>query len=291
MSNSDVMPAPASHGNAGASYFTVAIKDRQTQAYRGMGTALAWVIYVFILTPSLIVIPISFGGSGEIVFPPHQLSLELYLQLFTSSAWMGPIYQSLKVACATMIIAVVIGVPAAYGLVRVEFPGKRLIMMLLMAPVLIPVIVVSLGLYLYFGRMGWTGTTAGLVAAHVAYVMPFMMMTVMAGVKKLDPDLEFMATIMGANRRVVFFTVVLAQLKPSIAAGALFAFLISFDEVVIAWFLTSASTVTLPVKMYSSIQWDISPVIAAVSSLLTLMSLFVCSALVFLKAGTPEDNS
>lgn len=273
-----------------ASYATVRIKDRQATGYRVLITSLAWIIYAFILIPSLIVIPISFGGPGEITFPPQRWTLELYAQLFSSSTWMDPIYQSLKVAVITMVISVVLGVPAAYGLVRFEFPGKRLVMMLLMAPVLVPVIIVSLGLYLYFARLGWTGTTAGLVASHVAYVMPFLMMTVIAGVKKLDPDLEFMATIMGASRSTVFFKVVLAQLKPSIAAGALFAFLISFDEVVIAWFLTSASTVTLPVKMYSSIQWDISPVIAAVSSLLTVMSLLVCCSLVYLRAGTPDEN-
>ncbi|CAB3804382.1 ABC transporter permease [Paraburkholderia caffeinilytica] len=264
--------------------------DRQERRYARLRNVIAFAVYAFILVPTLIVIPISFGGSGELTFPPRVWSLELYQQLFTSSSWMGTILQSLKVAGLTMVISVLIGVPASYGLVRFEFPGKRLVLLLLMSPILVPVIVISLGLYLYFSRLHLVGTTAGLVVSHVAYVTPFMMMTVMAGVKKLDPALEFATTIVGANRRTVFLKVVLPQLRPSIFAGALFAFLVSFDEVVIAWFLTSPTTTTLPVKMYSSIQWDISPVIAAVSALLTVLSLVFCCISAFLQPAAPESS-
>ncbi|MFK4447844.1 putative spermidine/putrescine transport system permease protein [Caballeronia udeis] len=266
------------------------VVDNQERRYVRLRNVIAFAVYAFILVPTLIVIPISFGGSGELTFPPRVWSLELYGQLFSSSSWMGPILQSLKVAGLTMIVSVLIGVPASYGLVRFDFPGKRLVMLLLMSPILVPVIVISLGLYLYLSRLHLVGTTAGLVVSHVAYVTPFMMMTVMAGVKKLDPALEFATTIMGANRRAVFSKVVLPQLTPSIFAGALFAFLVSFDEVVIAWFLTSPTTTTLPVKMYSSIQWDISPVIAAVSALLTVLSLVFCCVSVFLQPAASESS-
>lgn len=264
--------------------------DTLERRYGRLRNVMAFAVYAFILVPTLIVIPISFGGSGELTFPPRVWSLELYGQLFSSSSWMGPILQSLKVAGLTMVVSILIGVPASYGLVRFDFPGKRFVMLLLMSPILVPVIVISLGLYLYLSRLHLVGTTAGLVVSHVAYVTPFMMMTVMAGVKKLDPALEFATTIMGANRRAVFFKVVLPQLRPSIFAGALFAFLVSFDEVVIAWFLTSPTTTTLPVKMYSSIQWDISPVIAAVSALLTVLSLVFCCVSVFLQPAAVESS-
>jgi putative spermidine/putrescine transport system permease protein len=266
------------------------VVDVQARRYAWLRNAIAFAVYAFILVPTLIVIPISFGGSGELTFPPRIWSLELYAQLFTSSSWVAAILQSLKVASMTMLASVVLGVPASYGLVRYEFPGKRFVMFLLMSPILVPVIVMSLGLYLYLSRLHLVGTTMGLVVSHVAYVTPFMMMTVMAGIKKLDPALEFATTIMGANRRTVFFKVVLPQLKPSIFAGALFAFLVSFDEVVIAWFLTSPTTTTLPVKMYSSIQWDISPVIAAVSALLTVLSLVFCCVSVFLQPAATESS-
>ena len=273
-----------------ASAATGKVVDTLERRYSRLRNVMAFAVYAFILVPTLIVVPISFGGNGELTFPPRVWSLELYGQLFSSSSWMGPILQSLKVAGLTMVVSVLIGVPASYGLVRFDFPGKRLVMLLLMSPILVPVIVISLGLYLYLSRLHLVGTTAGLVVSHVAYVTPFMMMTVMAGVKKLDPALEFATTIMGANRRAVFFKVVLPQLRPSIFAGALFAFLVSFDEVVIAWFLTSPTTTTLPVKMYSSIQWDISPVIAAVSALLTVLSLVFCCVSVFLQPAAVESS-
>lgn len=266
--------------------------DRQAQAFGGLRNALAFIVYAFILVPTLIVIPISFGGAGEMSFPPRVWTWELYEQLLSSSAWIGPIVQSLKVAAVTMVLAMLIGIPASYGLVRHDFPGKSLVLLLLMSPLLVPVIVISLGLYLYLSRLQLVGSTLGLVVSHTAYVTPFMMMTVMAGVKKLDPALEFAATIMGASRTTVFFKVVLPQLRPSILAGCLFAFLVSFDEVIIAWFLTSPNTTTLPVKMYSSIQWDISPVIAAVSALLTLLSIAFCCLSVFLQpAGDGKDSA
>jgi putative spermidine/putrescine transport system permease protein len=266
------------------------VVDVQERRYARLRNVLAFAVYAFILVPTLIVIPISFGGSGELTFPPRVWSMELYVQLFTSDSWVGPILQSLKVAGLTMLASVLIGVPASYGLVRHEFPGKRFVMFLLMSPILVPVIVMSLGLYLYLSRLHLVGSTAGLVVSHVAYVTPFMMMTVMAGVKKLDPALEFATTIMGAKRSTVFLKVVLPQLRPSILAGALFAFLVSFDEVVIAWFLTSPTTTTLPVRMYSSIQWDISPVIAAVSALLTVLSLVFCCVSVWLQPAAPESS-
>ena len=267
------------------------VVDRQGNFYGGVRNLLAVFVYAFILVPTLIVIPISFGGSGELSFPPRVWTLELYGQLFSSTPWMASIIQSLKVAIITTIVSMLIGIPASYGLVRFEFPGKKLVMLLLMSPILVPVIVISLGLYLYLSRLQVVGTTAGLVASHTAYVVPFMMMTVMAGVRKLDPALEFAATIMGASRSTIFFKVVLPQLKPSLLAGALFAFLVSFDEVVIAWFLTSPSTTTLPVKMYSSIQWDISPVIAAVSALLTALSFVFCCISVLFQPAAPSDGN
>ncbi|MFT4065490.1 ABC transporter permease [Paraburkholderia sp.] len=266
------------------------VVDGLARRYARLRNLVAILVYVFILVPTLIVIPISFGGDGELTFPPRVWSTSLYVHLFTSASWVGPILQSLKVASLTMLVSVLLGLPASYGLVRHEFPGKRFVMLLLMSPILVPVIVMSLGLYLYLSRLHLVGSTFGLVVSHVAYVTPFMMMTVMAGVKKLDPALEFASTIMGAKRGTVFFKVVLPQLRPSILAGALFAFLVSFDEVVIAWFLTSPATTTLPVRMYSSIQWDISPVIAAVSALLTLLSLVFCCVSVWLQPAAPESS-
>jgi putative spermidine/putrescine transport system permease protein len=250
--------------------------DRLARRWRLFGLVLAILVYAYLVMPSLIVIPISFSAGSEISFPPREYSLHLYEELFTTATWMSPVLQSLKIAAIVCVLVTAVAVPAAYALVRFEFPGKRLAMMLMMSPVLIPVIVLALGMYLYFSKLSATGTTLALVLGHAVYVIPFVIVTIAAGVRQLDPAIEFAATMMGATRRTLFFRVVLPQLVPSIVAGALFAFLISFDEVVISWFLTTAQTTTLPVRMYSSIQWGVSPVIAAVSTLLTALSFLVC---------------
>jgi putative spermidine/putrescine transport system permease protein len=253
---------------------------------------LAVLVYAYLVVPSLVVIPISFSGSGsDLSFPPKTYSLRLYEELFTTATWMSPVLQSLKIAFIVCLVVTAVAVPAAYALVRFEFPGKRIVTLLMMSPVLVPVIVLALGMYLYFSRLGATGTTLGLVFGHAVYVIPFVIVTVGAGIRQLDPAIEFAATMMGASRMTLFFRVVLPQLVPSIVAGALFAFLISFDEVVIAWFLSSAQTTTLPVRMYSSIHWGISPVIAAVSTLLTALSFIVCLATVLLQPRAAREGA
>jgi putative spermidine/putrescine transport system permease protein len=267
------------------------LTDRLARRWRLLGLVLASLVYAYLVLPSLIVIPISFSGAGDMSFPPKTYSLALYREFFTTSTWMAPVLQSLKIAGITCVIVIVAAVPAAYALVRFEFPGKRLVMILMMSPVLVPVIVLALGMYLYFSRLGATGTTLAIVLGHSVYVIPFVIVTVAAGIRQLDPAIEFAATMMGSSRTTLFFRIVLPQLVPSVVAGILFAFLISFDEVVIAWFLSSAQTTTLPVRMYSSIQWGVSPVIAAVSTLLTALSFLVCLLSVMLQPGAARQGS
>lgn len=266
------------------------LKDPLKRRYRRLGTLLAALVYVFLLVPSLIVIPISFGTQHEIRFPPREFSLDLYRIFFSSPAWTGPLLQSVKIALMTTTLALATAVPAAYGIVRYEFRGKQAITLLLMSPLVIPAIVMALGLYLYFSYLRITGTTLALVLGHTIYVTPFVIVMVAAGVQKLDPNLEFGATLMGAGRYRMFATVVVPQLIPSILAGGLFAFLISFDEVVISWFLVSATTTTLPVKMYSSIQWEVSPVIAAVSTMLTVLSFIICVLTAALQRSEQQER-
>ncbi|MEC7257566.1 MAG: ABC transporter permease subunit, partial [Pseudomonadota bacterium] len=142
-------------------------------------------------------------------------------------------------------------------------------------------------LYLYFSVLRINGSTFALVLGHVIYTTPYVLVMILAGIQKLDRNLEFGAELMGARPARMFVTVVLPQLVPSLIAASLFAFLISFDEVVIAWFLSGSDTVTLPVKMFSSIRWEISPVIAAVSTLLTVMSLIVSLIVASMRKTTP----
>lgn len=245
----------------------------------------AGIVYLFLLAPSVVIIPVSFGNPTEYVFPPKTLSFELYRQYLFTSDWVDVTIRSLKVALLSTIIAMLVAVPGSYALARTNFPGKKTLTTLLLSPILVPIVVIALGLYLYLSTIRVSGTLFAIVLAHTMYVVPFVIITVSAGIKQLDENLEKVATIMGASRTRVLFRVVLPQLVPSLVSAALFAFLMSFDEVVLAWFVSGASTMTLPVKMYSSIQWDASPVLAAVSTILTAVSIVICLAAARLTRG------
>jgi len=250
----------------------------------------AWACYVFLLLPSLIVIPISFGNPGQIEFPPRQFSMALYRQFFSDPAWWGSLIQSLIVATTTTIASLCLAVPAAYALARSQLAGRKVLRGLFMMPLLVPVVVLGLGLYLQYSNWGLLDTTLGLVLAHVTLAVPFIMVSVMSGLGHADVVLETVALIMGASRTRIFFRVVLPQLSSAIAVGALFAFLTSLDEVVVAYFVTGTTTMTLPVKMYSAIRWELSPVIAAVSTLLTFVSLAIALGIIALQRPTEAHS-
>ena len=236
----------------------------------------AYLVYFFLILPSLVVIPMSFGNKMEFEFPPSTISLFLYEQFFSDKIWTSSVIQSFYVAFGTVGLSLVLGVSAAYGLVRAKFPGSRILTIIFVSPMLVPVIVVALGLYLYLSSFHLSGTTVGLVLGHTVIATPFVIVTCMGGLRHVDEKLETVARVLGANRFLTFMKVTLPSLQPAMFAGALFAFLISFDEVVIAWFVTSPQTMTLPVKMYSSIRWEISPILAAISTMLTVISVATC---------------
>ena len=248
-----------------------------------LASIAAWLAYAFLVLPSLIVVPMSFGDKDEFQFPPQSLSLYLYKRYFFESTWMQVTLQSLLVGFCTMVAALILGVGAAYGLDRYEFRGKRAITLFLLSPIFVPAIVIALGLYLYLSRFHLVGTTPGLIISHTIITVPFVLISASAGLRHIDRDLETAAMVMGAGRVLILRKVTLPLLRPALVAGGLFAFLISFDEVVIAYFIANVETETLPVKMYSSIHWEISPVLAAVSTLMTLLSLGVCLAVAFLQ--------
>jgi putative spermidine/putrescine transport system permease protein len=252
---------------------------------------LATLMYLYLLFPSFIIMPMSFGTRGELVFPPEHLSLDLYRDYFAGDEWLQTTGRSALYAVLASSLAMLVAVPAGYSLVRTTFPGKRLLVMLLLSPMMVPVVVISLGLYLYYLQLSLAGKAVGVVLAHAMYVTPFIILTISAGVENLDERLEKVAVIMGASQLRVFFQVVLPQLGPSLVSAGLFAFLMSFDEVVISWFITGPSTMTLPVKMYSSIKWEVSPVLAAVATILTVLSIVACLVAHAFKHGALSRRS
>lgn len=266
------------------------IRDPHARRYRLIGTGLAVAVYTFLLAPLAVTVPMAFGPTNALTFPPTSYSLDLFRIFFNSPGWLDPLFESIKVALGSTVLAMLAGVPAGYWIARHEFVGKRLVAGLIMSPLVVPTIVSGLGLYLYFSYFRISGTTLSLVLGHVMHGLPYVLLLIIAGVHKLDRNLEFGAELMGAGSIRMFLTVVIPQLVPSLVSAALFAFLLSFDEVIISWFLASTNTITLPVKMFSAIEWEVSPVIAAVSTLLMTVSLVVCIVAVALKRSTPIDG-
>lgn len=237
---------------------------------------LAAAIFLLLVAPSLIVVPMSFSDSREIMFPPRGFSLMLYREYFAGPEWVAATIESTIVALGATAISLIAGVPVAYAIVRSRLFGMKIIRALVLMPILVPTIVFALGLYIYFARVGISGSTLSLVLGHAVHNLPFVVVVTIAGLRQVNPNIEVAAQVLGASVLRTFFSVVVPMIGGSIVAAGLFSFLISFDEVVIAWFLSSPRSMTLPIKMYSSIQWEVSPVLAAISTLLTLLSLVIC---------------
>lgn len=251
---------------------------------------LVFLLYLFLLFPSLIVIPISFNGTGQMAFPPIDPSIGLYKQFLSDAGWMAATWQSVKVALSSLVIALALGIPAAFAFSRSPRRWLAWTEGLFIGPMLVPTVLIALGCYILLAKLGLVGSTLGLVLAHAAFVMPFVFITARAGLKQIPVLAETAAQVMGAGWLRIFWRVTLPQLKKSIISASLLAFLMSFDEVVIAYFIVNTRTSTLPVRMYNSIQWDVSPIIAAISTLLTLFSIVACLVSYALDSDSPETD-
>ena len=240
---------------------------------------------LFLIFPIFIVIPMSFSGSRFLQFPPETLSLRWYDHFFASDEWMRALRISLTAAVSTMIVATPLGVAAAYALHNAQVRFLRHLQVLLIMPLMVPIIIIAIGLFFVFARMQLVGTMFGLVLAHTMMAMPFVLVVTLAGLHGFDMDQEKVARSLGWNRFQAFIRVTLPQIRPSVIAGALFAFITSLDEVIIALFITGGPNSTLTKRMFTTLRDEIDPTIAAISSLLIVTSLAVVLAAALAGAG------
>jgi putative spermidine/putrescine transport system permease protein len=232
-----------------------------------LGT-VAGLILLFLLLPLFIVFPLSISSGNYLSFPPPGFSLRWYESFFDSRSWTGAALVSLQVAVPVMLVSVLLGTPAAIGLSRAEFRGKRLVNALVLSPIIVPGIIVAIGAYFVYARFGLVGHPVALILGHTCLAVPFVVINVGAALKGVDPQLERAAQSLGASPWATFRQVTLKLIAPGILAGAVFAFITSFDELLVALFLSGTSAVTLPRRMFDEIRYDIDPTIAAVSCLL-----------------------
>jgi len=230
------------------------------------------IVVIFLILPTLFIIPMSFNSSQMLEFPPTGFSLQWYFRIFSDAMWSKSITNSMLVALFTSILATTLGTLAAYALVRGDFPGKNLVSALLISPLIIPVVMVAIGMFSVYVRKGLTGNMLGLIFAHTSLSLPFVLVMVSTSLRTIDVNLELAARGLGANSWKTFLSITFPLALPGIAAGALFSFITSWDEVVAALFLTNARFRTLPVQMWSQLSERVDPTVAAVSTLLLIVT-------------------
>lgn len=234
---------------------------------------ISFFVGAWLVLPTLVVIPLSFTNKSSFNFPPSEWSFKFYRQLASSEVWRSAIVNSFSLALATACIATTLGILAAVSLVRVRpqwfataFYGFFVL------PLIFPIIVLAIALYIVFLRFGLTGTYIGFLLAHIVLALPFPIITVSTGLRSIDPNLARAAGSLGATPVRTFISITAPLILPSILSGAIYAFMISFDEVVVGLFIQNASFRTLPVQMYISATAETDPKIASAATILIFIS-------------------
>jgi len=248
------------------------------------------VIFFFLIAPILTIIPLSFNAENFFTFTPAMLSfdpegysLKHYRDFFTNPDWQQALKNSVQIAPAATLISVSLGTLAAIGLSQPHVPFRRAIMAILISPIIVPLIISAAGMYFFYSRIGLQGTYVGVVLAHAALGIPFVIITVTATLVGFDKSLTRAAANMGADPVTTFFRVQMPLILPGVISGGLFAFITSFDEVVVVLFVGSAGQKTLPWQMFTGLREQISPTILAVATILVVISIMLLTVVELLR--------
>jgi len=226
--------------------------------------AFATVVFVFLMLPLLVVFPISVSSASYMQFPPPGFSWQWYERYFNDPSWIEATIRSFQVASLCTVLAMLLGVPLAFLLVRSRRRGIWILDRLAAAPIIVPTIILSIAIYSIFVRLQLIGVWYGVAMAHTVLALPFVVILVGAGLRGFDEAQEHAAMGLGASWPVAVWRITLPQLRPSLISAGFLAFISSFDELVVAMFLSGAA-MTLPKKMFDNIMMEIDPTIAAVS--------------------------
>ncbi|KAA2315626.1 ABC transporter permease [Pseudooceanicola sediminis] len=251
---------------------------------------IAGAILVFLITPILVVMPLSFNAENFFTFTPEMLSfdpagysLRHYRDFFTNSDWQQALWNSVRIAPMATLLSVGFGTLAAIGLSQPHVPFRQTIMAILISPMIVPLIISAAGMYFFYSRIGLQGTYLGVVLAHAALGIPFVIITVTATLVGFDRSLVRAAANMGANPVTTFFRIQMPLILPGVISGGLFAFITSFDEVVVVLFVGSAGQKTLPWQMFIGLREQISPTILAVATILVVVSICLLTTVELLR--------
>lgn len=267
-------------------------------SYAGFGEKLWYysfrvfcgLVFIFLIGPLFVIMPLSFNAVPYFTFSPEMLALDpaafstkWYEDFFSNPNWQGAVRNSVFIAFFATIIATTLGTLAALGLSRPNMPYRSLVMALLISPMIVPLIISAAGMYFFYSRIGLASTHLGVILAHAALGTPFVVITVTATLVGFDQSLIRAGLNLGASPARVFFKVILPLILPGVISGALFAFITSFDEVVVVLFVGSYEQRTIPWAMFSGIREQISPTILAVATILILVSILLLTAVELLR--------
>ncbi len=247
-------------------------------------------VFFFLIFPIIVMIPLSFNAEPYFTFTKEMLALDpagysfkWYEDFFTNENWQQAVRNSIFIAIFSTLISTFLGTLAALGLSRSDFPFKTTIMGILISPMVVPLIISAAGMFFFYSRIGLQGTHVGVILAHAALATPFVVITVTATLTGFDHSLTRAAANLGASPTRTFFQVTVPLIIPGVISGGLFAFITSFDEVVVVLFVGSVDQRTIPWAMFSGIREQISPTILAVASLLVLISVILLFTLELLR--------
>ncbi len=249
------------------------------------------VIFIFLLFPVLTIIPLSFNSGEFLHYPLQGLSLRWYHDFLATGRWAVAIKNSFIIGVSSAFLATILGTIAAVGINRTNFRGKQLLVALLISPMVVPLVITALAVYLFYARIGLNDTYIGIIIAHTILGMPFVLITVSATLQGFDYSLIRAGANLGASPVEVFFKVVLPNIIPGVVSGGLFAFAISLDEVVVVLFVAGPTHRTLPRQMFSGIREHLSPTFLAVATALIIVAALLMLTLEMLRKRNEKLNS
>lgn len=240
------------------------------------------IVGVLLVMPTLVVIPMSFSSSALLKFPPEGFSLQWYQVFFTDPLWTSAVLRSLQVAALTTVLSVLLGMGTALAMIRGRFRGKSPIQVLILSPIIMPLVVLAVGLYFVYSDWKILGSVGGLVLAHTVTAYPLVYISLSTALQGMDGRLEDASASLGAPKLYTFRRITLPLIAPGLLTGALFAFTMSWDELILSIFLTGPTVKTLPVVMWEQVQTELSPTLAVAATIVMLVTvaLILCALLV-----------
>ncbi len=247
-------------------------------------------VFVFLIAPILVIIPLSFNAepyftftAGMLRLDPEAYSLRWYRDFVQNPQWLHAVKNSIIIASSATLLATALGTVAALGLSRAEMPFRKTVMSILISPMIVPIIIAAAAMYFFYSDLRLAQTYAGIILAHTALGTPFVVITVTATLTGFDRSLIRAAQSLGAGPTYTFFRVILPLILPGVISGALFAFITSFDEVVVVLFLAGYEQRTIPRQMWAGIREQISPTILAVATILICVSIALLTTVELLR--------